>query len=355
MVFPIFYLYFIPGFGVWTAVLHVRRLPIRLCLSAIGCLCAWKALAALTNLSSNAPLLSNVGLLMALGVPHAITLSLIERYELPALQAGQRRVDILSRLWPLRHIFPSKVTCNPRWSFVLGRLASVLIVYAAQRIVDYFFPILKFSDFHPAKTSLLRRIQHVTTREIAIRILFAIWHPFTSWSRLRVCHDGFAALSVGMGITGPDEWPYLFGSVKEAYSLRRYWSRFWHRNVYRPYTGLAHLVTGRLFRLRRGSLAYGFMVMFIVFGISGVAHAAVTANTGARCGYWADVHIMMLNFCGIVLEEAVGWVAASTGWDQLLNYHMRRCIGYIWVFSFMFWSTPKLYFPTQRWKCVPLR
>lgn len=47
---------------------------------------------------------------------------------------------------------------------------------------------------------------------------------------LTAAHNLLAALLVSvLQWDGPDEWPALFGSITEAYSLRRFWGRFWHR------------------------------------------------------------------------------------------------------------------------------
>ena len=37
----------------------------------------------------------------------------------------------------------------------------------------------------------------------------------------------------------PEEWPPLFGSISEAYTLRRFWGVFWHKldlGIFKMYT-----------------------------------------------------------------------------------------------------------------------
>lgn len=33
-----------------------------------------------------------------------------------------------------------------------------------------------------------------------------------------------AAISVALGIYGPEQWPPMFGSLKDAYTVRRFWA-----------------------------------------------------------------------------------------------------------------------------------
>lgn len=377
------FILFAAGFGTGQLGLHVpaHHLAIRSVLAALVCLCAYGILSNLTTLSSSRAMLSMFGLMTALATTHVATLLLVERYELPSLKNGHRRVDIRGAFkmmlnpryvgtprelphldrqpaylhdkawWP----FPPRPKTSPRWAFVLTQLAHVVLIYGALRLVEHFFSGLSLSDFHPKKKYLLRRLVDVTTREVGIRAVLAVTHFFTAWARLHILHSVFAALFVGTGIDTPDVWPSLFGPVSEAYSLRRFWSRFWHRLVYRPYVGLARLAIDTMLRLRQDTAAYRISVMFLVFSLSGSLHAIVTASSGVRCGYWADIHIMLLEFYGIALEEAMAFVLVSSGWIRFLGGRKTRmCCGFIWVFLFRFWSLPKLYFPQLKWNCLPL-
>ena len=46
-------------------------------------------------------------------------------------------------------------------------------------------------------------------------------------------HSAVAAGAVGSGLSSPERWPLLFGSPLEAWSIGRFWRRFWHQNVRR--------------------------------------------------------------------------------------------------------------------------
>jgi hypothetical protein len=376
-------LFFAVGLGTAMIALHIdaHHLAIRSILTALGCLCSAEMLHSLTTLSSNRAMLSNFGLMTVLGTTHIVTLLLVERYELPSLKNERFRVEFWgafrmllnpryvgtprevphldrrplylhhSPWWP----FSPRIKISPRWASVLSHLTSLIIIYGAQHLLDHYCSGLPLSDFHPRKKYLLRRLNDVTGREIGIRAALAVAHFFTAWAHLNICHSALAALFIGVGIDTPDTWPPLFGPIADAYSLRRFWSRFWHQIAYRPYVGLARLAVDNTLRLRRDTVAYKTLVMFLVFSLSGASHAIVAASSGVRCGYWADIHIMLLEFCGIVIEEVLAFVLVFSGCDRFLSSRKTRmCCGFIWVFLFRFWSLPKLYFPQLKWDCLPV-
>lgn len=40
-----------------------------------------------------------------------------------------------------------------------------------------------------------------------------------------------AAVGVGLGLNGPEEWPALFGSLAECYTTANVWGKFWHQYI----------------------------------------------------------------------------------------------------------------------------
>ena len=49
-------------------------------------------------------------------------------------------------------------------------------------------------------------------------------------------HSAVAAGAVGSGLSSPEKWTLLFGSPLEAWSIGRFWRRFWHQDVQRVST-----------------------------------------------------------------------------------------------------------------------
>lgn len=55
-----------------------------------------------------------------------------------------------------------------------------------------------------------------------------VWATSTA-SEMVFLQTTAAALSVGVGASRPEDWPPMFGSPTNAYSVRRFWSKTWHQ------------------------------------------------------------------------------------------------------------------------------
>jgi hypothetical protein len=95
---------------------------------------------------------------------------------------------------------------------------------------------ISISDFIPAKAVLLRRllppdlyhsIGPVSTRETVMQIWFTMNTLWTTVLLLDSIHTALAIFFVYViRIDIPDDWPDLFGSPLEAFTLGRFWSMY---------------------------------------------------------------------------------------------------------------------------------
>ena len=131
----------------------------------------------------------------------------------------------------------------------------------------------------------------------------------------------------------------MFGSPLEAYSLRRYWGRFWHRLVYRPYLGIARLVAGKLHIRIMGPRIEKTFLVFLIFFISGLAHAVVSLHGGNFVEAVDDIAFYCLNFAVISAEGAIQGLASP--FRRVLPGWFCKIVGFVWVFAFWFWAAPK--------------
>ena len=96
--------------------------------------------------------------------------------------------------------------------------------------------LISMSDFIPAKAVLLRRLLmpiiygatgSIPPREIVVRIWFtvnAVWTPILLLDSIHTMLAMFFIYVVRTDI--PAEWPDLFGSLFEAFTLGRFWTRY---------------------------------------------------------------------------------------------------------------------------------
>ncbi|KYG41771.1 hypothetical protein M433DRAFT_47282, partial [Acidomyces richmondensis BFW] len=80
----------------------------------------------------------------------------------------------------------------------------------------------------------------------------------------------------------PQHWPPLFGSLSKAYTIRHFWGRFWHRTSVRPFMNFGELISRRLLCFAPDSEADKLCLVFTVFILSGIAHAAAAWRLGDK-------------------------------------------------------------------------
>ena len=250
-------------------------------------------------------------------------------------------------------------TCPSKGSryriFLLKRLASAVSILVLNRYYTITYSLLlqlSYADFRPTKQSYLRRINTVTVRETAIRSWLVFNFVWSSWATFTAAHDMLAFAHVAMGIDEPEDWPRLHGGLFEAYSVRRFWGKFWHHLVQRSYGAYGSLLSQKILRLPPGSFANRTCVNFSVFLISGIVHACITVQLGFRCGYWEDLEFFLMCYAALLVEEGVQRAAYSAFGRAWPSMWICKILGYTWLFGFLFWVLPKHQYP--KILCAPV-
>ncbi|KAK1991081.1 hypothetical protein LX36DRAFT_663642 [Colletotrichum falcatum] len=235
--------------------------------------------------------------------------------------------------------------------------ATVVTVWVLDRANDHVSQVVigfDWNDVEPEKANFFRRLDGVTAHELAIRSFFAfnsLWGPYAFYTQL---HSSMALFFVALGIDEPDEWPPVFGDIRQAWSLRRLWSKFWDRLIYRPVNGLGEMfmtavgLGQRPFRGRKRWLLNG-----LVFAISGIFHAATDYLSGVKCSWMWELWWWNMNFVGIVGETALLYLiqAHFPRFYERMSGKAGKAIGFFWVFAWLFWSCPKNQFRAMA--CMP--
>ena len=232
--------------------------------------------------------------------------------------------------------------------FLLKRLASAMIILLLDQAYTITYSTLlqlTYADFDPSKQSYLRRIRTITLRETTIRSWLVFNFIWSSWSIFTATHDLLAFAFIALGIDEPEDWPSLYGSIFEAYSIRRFWGRFWHHLVQRSYCTYGSLLSQKILCLPRGSFADRTCVSFAVFLLSGIVHACITAQLGFTCGYWEDIAFFMMCHAALLVEASVQRLASLAFGGDRPDGWICRLVGYTWVFGFLFWALPKHQYP----------
>jgi hypothetical protein len=248
---------------------------------------------------------------------------------------------------------------SPRGIFLRNRVISFCAIIATLQIYNYtFFKVLpqlgfelEMLDFLPSKESYFRRLTTVTLRETLIRTWIVLYWTFYSVGLYTGIHDVLAFIFVGTGFDKPEDWPPLFGSIRDATSVRYFWGKYWHRLVYRSYTSYGKWVSQNILRLPRNSLIGKMFINFYVFAMSGAAHAIAVRQLGFTCGFWEEIAFYCNGFLAILLEGLVVKAFSKLTRGYKVNKTLSNTLGYVWVFTYLFATIPKTQYP-KLW-CAP--
>jgi hypothetical protein len=122
---------------------------------------------------------------------------------------------------------------NPRLPRYIPSQRSFLLFRTARFVL--FYLLMDFVDTQPlvdAETKFAPGKEWIVTRIMGGKFLFAdAGETVGVTAGFLVCtcitlmlgYDFLSIIGVGLGISGVEDWPPLFGSVKEAYSVSRFW------------------------------------------------------------------------------------------------------------------------------------
>ncbi|KAF5859661.1 hypothetical protein ETB97_002572 [Aspergillus alliaceus] len=277
--------------------------------------------------------------------------------------------------------------CMTRVLLMLGRFSLLCLMPNDIRSTMTVYP----SDFSSKKRSFFRRVIFSVCKNIlpasvgnnddldvsreALLRLSTVFHmivPF--WFTLESYHDVFAIVYVGFGLDSPDEWPPLFGNIAEAYTVRRYWSKFWQKLPYRSYGSFASLISTRIFRVPEGTMiglfpvsqapsvnfkmgsAVWVSIILQILSLGAVLPSAltlkITAGSLESLELSKDYHSTLAHAClsSILMAQAVFWISSATGlWPR----HSSRAPEYydcLWLFSIGAIMIPVLYLGAHLWE-----
>jgi hypothetical protein len=300
---------------------------------------------------------------------HMFNALFIEKYPPPSTPFVWERA--LKMLWNCRWVGTKReapdikaraTSKTTRYEFLRDRLLAVLFLTLFNRVQNFLFHSLFINDpFISEDSGFLVRIfqrivlqaayielDHPALFQAVFRVCLAFKLISSAWSQLTRLHDVVAILFVSTGIDQPTEWPTLYGDPREAYTMARFWGKFWHKIMYRSVTAYASFISLRILGFSRTSFFGGLVVKFLVFLISGAIHAAIRGRY--ICGWQDEIAFYLLNFFAILLETVVQTAAKVVrGKGRVKAGTVERTIGHVWTFGFLVWALP--FFETRKELC----
>ncbi|KAM7208055.1 hypothetical protein V8F20_001601 [Naviculisporaceae sp. PSN 640] len=180
-----------------------------------------------------------------LGTLHTVRLLWLEKRTVSSAVSFAQRLQATFRLWGdagRTSLSESSMTstldqpedsrsCRVRFAMARGLHATALLVthhfvhHAITQRLFQLHPTIRDFD----KQALLPQLP-MTRRDLFVRSYISFSWIWETYYYLSLLHDILSIIFVWiLKWDQPSEWPPLFGSIVDAYSLRRFWSVFWHR------------------------------------------------------------------------------------------------------------------------------
>ncbi|KAF2156901.1 hypothetical protein K461DRAFT_6657 [Myriangium duriaei CBS 260.36] len=204
---------------------------------------------------------------------------------------------------------PAYVPSRSRLFF--ERLWDLLWTGAVVWVLQTTDPLGVNSSDIPDATGLFTRLGHISQRELLVRIYLAGSSYVTQYLSLRAFHSLFSCVGL---LCGQDstQWPTLFGDLAEAYTLRRYYSAFWHYCMRKPFTSHSILFCNKILRLPRDGQLTRYMVLATSFMLSCIMHIICEAGM-ERCTFFPTLKYYVLVILAITAED---FIIRTYKWSQ---------------------------------------
>lgn len=155
---------------------------------------------------------------------------------------------------------------------------------------------------------------------------------------LSAYHSLFCVISVLLLKCSLADWPPLFGNIFDAWSVGRWYSRFWEKLMRKAFTIDASSLVLHFFRLRPGCTAGRAWIIMLSFTMDRIMHT-FPGWTGGACATSTPMWTYLATGAVILVERGIhtfyarylhsrsglGW---KWQWWEILGW---RLVGYCWV------------------------
>ncbi|KAE8445948.1 hypothetical protein EG329_012727 [Mollisiaceae sp. DMI_Dod_QoI] len=192
----------------------------------------------------------------------------------------------------------------------------------------------------------LTRIGDVSLEEIITRIRVSIAFWITTYCYIQLSCSTFALINVSLRAVDLNLWRPAFGSIRTCYTIRGFWGKFWQQNLQLTFKGPADFITHAILRIPQGTIFSRYSKIFFAFAVSGSLHTGSDFGGAIPFTQSGAFRFFCTQALGIILEDGIQEVYRRIFGDR--KRLLREAVGYLWVFTWLCWSTPSWAYPTAR-------
>ncbi|KAG1815115.1 membrane bound O-acyl transferase family-domain-containing protein [Suillus subaureus] len=219
---------------------------------------------------------------------------------------------------------------QPRRSFILTsslRAACHAVLFEVARLYVW---------YNPACSSVT-----VETRSYVARCADTIAFIGLTYWGLNAGYFAMAAGSVALGLHEPRMWLDLFGSWRDAYTVRRAWGRTWHQTL-KWFLAPLGKATSSVLGFKRGTSRSLYAQVYVAFLLSGLVHTGGDIVLSGSTTTAASRPLFSMPFffsqaVVITFEDGLIRIARRLG---VKDSAWTRALGFVWVAVWFGWCVP---------------
>ncbi|KAK6532513.1 hypothetical protein TWF281_006702 [Arthrobotrys megalospora] len=252
----------------------------------------------------------------------------------------------------VRRVIPPPSPSDSHISFLATHLSYIFITYFILDIFGYnlahdpyfYTPGCWKTPFHPSPLSqeqwtticfpasvphdpIIRWLYHNIARKyLSLFAVYAILSQLFSITAI--------IFTTPIPITAPSSWAPLFGPVREATSLRGFWTVFWHSIFKKGFSYPGEWVAYKVLGLERSNVWAQIIIVFAAFWNSAGLHG-VGAWTGSGRGI-AAAGFFVIQSVGFLVEMTIIKVLKALGVDD--KGVLGKTVTFAWMMVWGLWS-----------------
>ncbi|KAF7773145.1 hypothetical protein Agabi119p4_5312 [Agaricus bisporus var. burnettii] len=227
---------------------------------------------------------------------------------------------------------PSYNSPQDRKAFVISRLYTLSICVVVQ--AGFYF-------INAANPALAPGATPLTHQSLYIRALSTLGQVAPALATMTAQHCALGIVLVTVGISQPADWPPLFGSPKNMYTVSAFWRDVWHQMMRNPITSIASFIVHSILRIPhispksspRTQVLVRLLKLHLAFLVSALIHASgefMMLGYGCRGAFT----FFILQPWAITLELGIQYLLTGSipgKNNNKLPTLIWRMVGYVWV------------------------